>query len=237
MLKLIHGKFEKVNICKIGKIDLIIADPPDNIGLKYDGFKDKQPPDVYEQNIRDWLDLMAGLTNGPIFFTFNEKWTRLVENAINDICIPIIQRLQWYYTFGQDQTKRSKYALCYRPIYWLNNDYVRPEKIKVPSARQTKYNDKRAAPGGKMPANVFEFPRVCGTYKERRNWSPTQIPEALINRIVSGHCRPQGRVLDPFVGSGTTAIICQRLGLDCVGIELSEPTIKKTAEYLGIDYE
>lgn len=237
MLKLIHGDFADIDISKIGKIDLIVADPPDNIGLKYDGFKDKQPADIYEQNIRNWLDMMAGLTNGPIFFTFNEKWTRLVEHAIDDIGIPIIQRLQWYFTFGQDQTRRGKYALCFRPLYWLNSDFIKPDDIKIPSARQTKYNDKRAAPGGKIPPNVWEFSRICGTFGEKRKHCPTQLPEALVERIIKGHCRPCGCVLDPFLGSGTTAIVCQRLGVNCVGVEISHPCISKTAEILGINYE
>ena len=237
MIKLIHGKFEDTLWSTIGKIDLIISDPPDNIGMKYEGFNDCQPTKKYEANLRLWLSIMTNLTNGPIFFTFNEKWTRIVENAIEKIGIPLIQRLQWYFTFGQDQTNKGKYGLCCRPIYWLNSDYVRPEQIKVPSARQTKYNDKRAAKGGKMPENVWTFPRICGTFKERRRWSPTQLSEALIERIIRGHCRPGGRVLDPFIGSGTTAIVCQRLGLDCVGIEISEPCIKNTAEHLGVNYE
>ncbi len=236
MIKLIHGTFETTPSSDIGKIDLIIADPPDNIGLKYDGFKDKQPSSVYEQNIRDWLGMMIELTDGPIFFTFNEKWTGMVEHAIYHHGIPIIQRLQWYYTFGQDQTSKGKYALCHRPIYWLKSDYVRPEEIKVPSARQAKYKDKRAAPGGKMPPNVWEFSRVCGTFKEKRKWSPTQLPEALVERIVKGHCCPGGRVLDPFMGTGTTARICQKLDLDCVNIEISESCIKATAADLGVDY-
>ncbi len=237
MIKLIHGKFELIPVSTIGKVDLIVCDPPDNIGLKYDGFKDRQSTEEYEANILLWLNTMAGLTDGPIFFTFNEKWTRMIENAIESVGIPLIQRLQWYYTFGQDQTRRGKYGLCYRPIYWLNSDYVRPEQIKVPSARQIKYNDKRAAKDGKMPANVFEFSRICGTFRERRNWVPTQLPEALVERIIKGHCRPGGRVLDPFVGSGTTAMVCRRLGLNCVGIEVSEPIIQKTAEHLGVGYE
>ena len=44
-------------------------------------------------------------------------------------------------------------------------------------------------------------------------------------------------ILDPFVGSGTTGIVCQRLNVNCVGIEISKPTIQKTAEILGTDYE
>ena len=237
MIKLIHGRFESIPAVNLGRIDLIVADPPDNIGLKYEGFKDRQKPWEYEANLRICLGMMADLTKGPIFFTFNEKWTQAVENAIDAVGLPLIQRLQWYYTFGQDQTTRGKYALCYRPVYWLNSEYVRPNKVKIPSARQTIYKDKRAAKGGKMPPNIWEIPRVCGTYKERRKWLPTQLPEALVNRIVEGHCRPHGRVLDPFIGSGTTAIICEQLGLDCVGIEASEPTIQKTAKHLGVNYE
>jgi site-specific DNA-methyltransferase (adenine-specific) len=237
MIKLIHGKFELTPPENLGDIDLIIADPPDNVGLKYDGFTDKQPIGEYEANIRLWLSIMANLTRGPIFFTFNEKWTRVVENAIVYVGLPLIQRLQWHYTFGQDQTSKGKYALCCRPIYWLGSNFSQPEAIKIPSARQTKYKDKRAAKGGKMPANVLQFSRICGTFQERRKWVPTQLPETLIEMIVKGHCPTGGLVLDPFIGSGTTAIVCQRLGLDCVGIEVSEPTIQKTAEYLGVDYE
>lgn len=237
MIKLIHGKFELTPSENLENIDLIIADPPDNIGLKYDGFKDRQPIKEYEANILLWLGMMADLTKGPIFFTFNEKYTRKVENAIDILGIPLIQRLQWYYTFGQDQTSRGKYALCFRPIYWLNSDYIQPEQIKVPSARQAKYKDKRAAKGGKMPANVLQFSRICGTFQERRKWVPTQLPEALVEMIIKGHCPLGGLVLDPFMGSGTTAIICQRLGIDCVGIEISESTIQKTASHLGVDYQ
>lgn len=237
VIKLIHGRLEETPASNIGKVDLIVADPPDNIGMKYEGFKDRIPKSRYEENLRIWLSIMAELTDGPIFFTFSEKWTREFENAIECVGLDIIQRLQWYFTFGQDQTSNGKYALCHRPLYWLNSAYVRPERIKIPSARQTKYKDKRAAKGGKMPPNVWEFSRVCGKFHERRPWVPTQLPEALVERIVKGHCPEGGRVLDPFIGSGTTAIVCQQLGIDCVGIEISEPTIQKTAEHLGVSYE
>jgi len=238
MIKLIHGNFEDTKVDKKQfDIDLIIADPPDNIGLKYNGFNDKISDGDYERNIHRWLELMGKLTSGPIFFTFNEKWTALVERTIDQLEIPIIQRIQWYYTFGQDQTRRGRYSLCYRPIYWLNSDYVIPESIKIPSQRQIKYKDKRASSNGKMPPNVWEFPRICGTFKERRPWSPTQLNELLVERIIKGHCRPGGLVLDPFIGSGTTAIICQKFGVNCIGIETSKETIKHTAEFLGVQYE
>lgn len=236
MIKLINEDFYNTQIDKIGKIDLIIADIPDNIGLKYDGFADNENYIVYISNVTKWLYRMRDITDGPIFFTFNEKWTRFVEQTIFDLEIPIVQRLHWYYKFGQDQTSKGKYALCHRPIYWLNSNFSIPENIKVPSARQEKYKDKRAAKNGKMPPNVWEFPRICGTFKERRKHCPNQLPESLVERIIKGHCKPNGRVLDPFLGSGTTAIICQRLGINCVGIDISETYIKIATKNLGITH-
>ena len=232
MIKLIHGKFEDISKSEIGDIDLIIADPPDNIGMKYDGFIDKCSDDDYYRNLVVWLNKMKSLTSGPIFFTFNAKWTREVEEIIYNLSIPLIQRLQWFFTFGQDQTSKEKYSLCYRPIYWLNSDFILPDNIKIPSARQTKYNDKRAAGKGKLPPNIWEFSRICGTFKERRKHCPTQLPEALVERIIRGHCKPGGRILDSFLGSGTTAIVCQKLDIDCVGIDISKNCIQKTSEYL-----
>jgi site-specific DNA-methyltransferase (adenine-specific) len=178
---------------------------------------------------------MKWITKGPIFLTFNEKWTRTVENSLQTLSIPIIQRLQWYFTFGQDQTKKGRYAPCYRPLYWLNSNFVIPENIKIPSARQTKYHDKRAAKGGKMPPNVWEFPRVCGTFRSRRTWHPTQLNEELVRRIIIGHCPSLGTVLDPFIGSGTTARICRQTGRNCVGIDASSFYIAKIKEELGIE--
>lgn len=234
MIELINSDFLDVPTCSIGRVDLIFADPPDGIGMKYNGYNDNISPDDYYIKLSHWLHKMNTLTEGPIFFTFNSRWTREVEDIIYKLNIPLIQRIQWYFTFGQDQTSKGKYALCYRPIYWLKSDFVQPHNIKIPSARQEKYHDKRAATSGKMPTNVWEFPRICGTFKERRKWVPTQINEAVIERIIRGHCLPGGRVLDPFLGSGSTAVVCQRLEIDCIGIEISNTTAQKTAEYLGI---
>lgn len=69
-------------------------------------------------------------------------------------------------------------------------------------------------------ANVRQLPLV-------RNIHPTVKPIALMAWLVQLVTPKGGTVLDPFLGSGTTAIACQRLGLDCIGIE-------KEAEYVAI---
>lgn len=228
MIELLHANFEDLHT--VGRVDLVIADPPDNLGLGYDGYPDKLDTQEYEARLRKWVTLCCEHTKGPVFFTFNERWTRVVEQAINDNSIPLIQRLYWRWTFGVNQQKR--YVPSIRPIYWLNSGTIYPAAIRVPSDRQLKYKDKRAKAGGKMPDNVWDFPRVCGTFKERRRWHVCQLPEALVERIVLGHSQPGDRVLDPFIGSGTTAYVCQKHGRDCLGVDQSSYYLGKIAQEL-----
>lgn len=50
---------------------------------------------------------------------------------------------------------------------------------------------------------------------------PAVFPEAVVRRIVGGYSRPGDRVLDPFVGSGTTLVVARDMGREAVGIELN----------------
>jgi len=110
---------------------------------------------------------------------------------------------------------------------------IYPDAIRIPSKRQTLYNDKRANPKGRVPDDVWEFSRVCGTFKEKRKWHPNQHPEALIERIVKFSCVPGDLVIDMFAGTGTVNRVCKRLGIDCIGIELSRFYCEKITEETG----
>jgi len=233
MIKLIHGKFEDIPASRIGKVDLIIADIPDCLNQKYPDYIDKMPKHEYETKLYLWLDKMSKLTQGPIFLLFNERWTKEVENIINNVGIELIQRLLWCYNFGMDQSRHNRYSLCYRPIFWLNNPFIIPENIKIPSDRQLKYGDSRAAKDGKIPPNVWQFPRICGNFKERRSWFPNQINQKIIERIIAGHCPENGTVLDPMVGSGTSIFAAIVTNRNCVGIDISETCIEQIKRELN----
>lgn len=230
--KLIRDRFEDITRDKLGveKIHLCFLDPPDNEGRAYKGFIDRVNPEEYVRLLRAWLLNAVSITEGPVFFSFAEKWMPEVEKIIRNSGIPLIQRIMWIYNFGQ--SNKTRYAPCFRPIYWLNRPIIYPEKIKIPSARQVKYNDKRAAKGGKLPNNVWDFPRVCGTFKERRKFHPTQHPERLLKRIILGHSQEGDVVLDGFIGSGTTAYVCQELGRQCIGVDVSEFYLKMIGQEL-----
>lgn len=51
--------------------------------------------------------------------------------------------------------------------------------------------------------------------------SPFAFPPALVEPCILAGCRAGGTVLDPFLGAGTTALVADRLGRDCIGIELN----------------
>lgn len=220
-LKLINGKFEEIDLDEYNqKIKLSFLDPPDNVGMKYENYNDKISPSLYYEFLSCWIKKACDITDGPVFISFAEKYIDIVEKIIERKDIKLIQRLYWFYTFGQNN--KNRYTPCIRPIYWLNKDIIYPENIKIPSERQKKYNDKRAAKNGRLPYNIWEFPRICGTFSEKRKWHCTQHPEALIERIILGHSKENDLILDPMIGSGTSAYVCKKTNRDCIGIDVSQ---------------
>jgi hypothetical protein len=84
-----------------------------------------------------------------------------------------------------------------------------------------------------MPDDVWnQDTRVCGTFKEREGWHPCQMPESLLKRIIAASSNPGDCVLDPFSGSGTTAVAACVLGRNYVGIEMSQQYVDKASQRL-----
>jgi site-specific DNA-methyltransferase (adenine-specific) len=73
---------------------------------------------------------------------------------------------------------------------------------------------------GKYATNLWRIPSLKGASKERVG-HPAQKPLALIERIVLSSSAPGDLVLDPFLGSGTTAVVCEKHGRNWIGIEAS----------------
>lgn len=71
---------------------------------------------------------------------------------------------------------------------------------------------------GRYATNLIRVPSLKGSSKEKVG-HPAQKPERLIEILVLSSSRPGDLVLDPFLGSGTTAVVCQRHGRSWLGIE------------------
>jgi site-specific DNA-methyltransferase (adenine-specific) len=66
-------------------------------------------------------------------------------------------------------------------------------------------------PLGAKPRDVIEIPVLCNGMSEKTE-HPTQKPEELIRRLVQASSAPGDLVVDPFAGSGTTAVVCEATG-------------------------
>jgi site-specific DNA-methyltransferase (adenine-specific) len=218
--------------------DLIFADPPFNIGRKYDRYNDKLKSKKYVAWTKDWMTVCKKVLkpHGSFYIAIGDDYAANVKTIADELGLFLRNWIIWHYTFGQ-QTK-NKFARSHTHIFYFVNDEkdftFNDYAVRVPSDRQLIYNDKRANPAGKMPNDVWtEFSRVCGTFKERTGWHPCQMPERLLKRIIAVSSNPGQCVLDPFSGSATTAAAALQLARDYVGIEISQSYVEKARKRLA----
>jgi site-specific DNA-methyltransferase (adenine-specific) len=218
--------------------DLVFADPPFNIGYKYDKYKDKVKSKRYIAWSKDWMGACVDVLkpNGSFYIAIGDDYAAHIRLIGEELGLTLRNWIVWHYTFGQQTTQ--KFARAHTHIFYFIKDKdsytFNDHTVRVPSDRQLTYNDKRANPVGKMPDDVWNtYSRICGTFKERVSWHPCQMPETLLSRIISVSSNEGDLVLDPFIGSGTTAAAALQLGRQYSGFDISESYVEKTIERLA----
>jgi len=207
-------------------VDLIFADPPFNIGIKYDVYNDNIPYEDYYNWSKSWIKEAYRLlkNNGTIYVAIGDEFSAEINIILKKIGFYFRNWIIWYYTFGQSQ--RKKFNRAHTHILYFTKDKERfifnDKDIRVPSARQLIYKDKRANPLGKIPDDVWQFSRVCGTFKERIGKHPCQMPEDLLELIIKTSSNQGDLVLDPFGGTGTTSVVAKRLKRNFITMEISK---------------
>jgi len=217
--------------------DLIFADPPFNIGYKYDKYNDKVEHNNYIAWTKDWMTACKKVLkpDGSFYIAIGDDYAADVKSIADKLRLFMRNWIIWHYTFGQQM--KNKFSRSHTHIFYFVNDEknftFNDYAVRVPSDRQLIYGDKRANTAGKMPDDVWDgYSRVCGTFKERTAFHPCQMPESLLKRIIAVSSNPADCVLDPFIGSGTTAAAAYQLGRNYVGIEISEKYVEKANERL-----
>jgi len=218
--------------------DLIFADPPFNIGYKYDKYHDKHKRENYIEWTRKWITACKNVLKptGSFYIAIGDTYAANIKIIADELGLSMRNWIIWYYTFGQ-QTK-TKFARAHTHIfYFVNNPKeftFNDHAVRVPSQRQLTYNDRRANSTGKIPDDVWNtFPRVCGTFKERAGWHPCQMPETLLKRIIAVSSNPGDLVLDPFSGSGTTPAAAYQFGRKYLALEISETYVENARQRLA----
>ncbi|MFQ5495546.1 MAG: DNA-methyltransferase [Phycisphaerae bacterium] len=254
--RIIHGDcIEEMGKLEAGGVDLAFADPPFNIGYDYDVYDDKRSCEDYLGWSRRWMAEVIRLLKptGAFWLAIGDEYAaELKVMATRELGLTCRSWVVWYYTFGVHC--KYKFARSHAHLFHFVKDAKRftfhTDAIRVPSARQLVYGDGRANAKGRVPddtwilrpqdlpdgftadGDTWYFPRVCGTFKQRRGFHGCQMPEQLLGRIIKV-CSNEGEtVLDPFAGSGTTAAVAKKLGRPYLGIELSDEYVTEVRSRL-----
>lgn len=226
-----------------GSVDLIFADPPYNLSgnrLKWEGNKtggdwymvneewDKMTPSEYMQFTRRWIGacykVMKG--NGSIYISCTYHNLPIVMNVLKQNSFKINNVIVWQKTNAMPNMTKRVFTYTTEFIVWAvkgKNWVFNYEVLK-------EMNPEKQRDGSpKQMRDVWQLPLVQGKErlhkKDGRALHPTQKPEELLKRIISASSNKGGLVLDPFLGSGTTALVAKRLGRNWIGIEKNKKYI------------
>jgi site-specific DNA-methyltransferase (adenine-specific) len=222
----------------LGIAQCIIADP------HYYNVLTKEAWDTQWEDANDYLDwsvtwvagAMRALKEDGLCFIFGQTGKRehVFVHLMSRLCgqYPYHDLLIWDRVVGYHE-RRDSFTPAYEMILVLRKSgrpvfhksavrdpyapetiatYRRDKRYKDPSAREAHLQ------AGKFSTNILRVPSLKGTSLEKCG-HPSQKPLALIEKLIACCTVPGDLVVDPFLGSGTTALATSRLQRRCCGIE------------------
>ncbi|HJV01355.1 MAG TPA: DNA methyltransferase [Burkholderiaceae bacterium] len=214
-----------------GSVDLILTDPPYNLGKDYGNASDKQSVDDYLRWTEQWIDLALPKLkpNGSLYifltwrfspeiFVMLKQRMTMMNEIIWDRRVPSMGGSVRSFSSVHDTIG----FFVRRKDYYFDLDAVRiPYDAATKKARSRSiFIGAKWLEVGYNPKDLWSVSRLHREHPERAD-HPTQKPLEIIERMVKASCPPDGVVLDLFMGSGTTAIAARRCGRNFVGFELN----------------
>lgn len=221
-------------------VDLVIADPPYNIKkAEWDTFESQE---AYVKWSIIWIEQVSRIlkpTGSFYICGFSE--------ILADIKLPAsrffkgCRWLIWHYknkaNLANDWGRSHESILHFRKS---KNFYMNIENVRIlygehtlkyplhPQANTSQYGNHGKNNGkiwnpnlkGAKPRDVIEIPTTCNGMHEKTK-HPTQKPEELIRKFILASSQRQDIVIDPFLGSGTTAVTAEQLGRKWLGCEIN----------------
>jgi len=218
-----------------GSVDLIVADPPYNLGKDYGNNHDIQGFDDYLLFSIDWLRHAHRMLkpSGTIYVFMGFKFISYLYNILDrELQMFFNSWIVWHYTQGIGKTKGFSPRHDDVLMFTKSKEFkFHLDDVRVPQ----KYFRERNNMRGANPGDVWEFSHVHYCNGNRQD-HPTQKPEGLIERMILASSDVGDVVLDPFSGSGTTLRVCQQLGRKAIGIEINPDYVSMTRNRLAADF-
>ena len=159
--------------------------------------------------------------NGTIWVTGTSHNIYSVGYAMQTLGYKILNDIAWYKVNPPPNLSCRYFTHATETILWARRDA---------KARHTfNYQEMKRENRGKQMQSLWSI-KPPGKHEKRYGKHPTQKPEALLDRILRASTNPRDLVLDPFCGSGTTGVVCARLGRRFVGFDMDEKYLDVSAK-------
>jgi len=212
-------------------VDLVFADPPYNLQLNNELYRpDNSRVDAvdddwdkfgsfaaYDTFTQDWLSACRRVLkpSGCLWVIGSYHNIFRVGAILQDLGFWVLNDVVWRKTNPMPNFRGRRFTNAHETMIWASMG---------PKARYTfNYEAMKALNEDLQMRSDWLFPICSGAERLReecgRKTHPTQKPEALLHRILLASSQEGDLVLDPFLGSGTTAVAAKRLGRSFVGIE------------------
>jgi adenine-specific DNA-methyltransferase len=229
-------------------VQLVVTSPPYNLGKEYenrlnmDTYLEEQSQVIHEcvrvlkpegsicWQVGNYVD------NGEII-----PLDVLLYPIFSSMGLHLRNRIVWHFGHGLHASKR--FSGRYEVILWFtkSNHYTfNLDSIRVPQKypnkkhfKGTKKGELSGNPLGKNPSDVWDIPNVKANHVEKTA-HPAQFPVELIERLVLSMTNHNDWVMDPFLGSGTTAISALMHQRKVIGAELFPDYIKIIKERIDL---
>ena len=222
-------------------VDITFADPPFNLGKKYTSYEDSVEFEEYLHWCEMWISEMVRVTKptGSIFVHNIPRWLTYYSGFLNKVA-DFKHWISWDAPTAPmgKSLQPAHYGMLYYAKDAKQNKYY---EIRYPHKRCRKcgyllkdYGGKKASlhPFGPLVSDVWtDIHRI--KHNKYRDEHPCQLPIHLLERIILMSTDEGDIVLDPFVGTGTTAIAAKKLGRKYICFDIDEMYTEITEKKLS----
>ena len=216
-------------------VDLLIADPPYNMDKDFGGGKFKKMTESeYAGYTREWIEAVLPLLSdtASVYICCDWRTSIVIADVLKDYFL-IQNRITWQREKGRGRKENWKNSMediwfaTRTDDYTFHVDAVKMRRrVRAPYRADGQPKDWEDTPDGKFrntcPSNFWDDISVPYWSMPENTAHPTQKPEKLLAKLILASSDPGGIVLDPFSGSGSTAVTARKLGRRFVAIERSE---------------
>ena len=223
-------------------VDVTFADPPFNLKKRYSTYWDNLDVAQYVEWCHQWLRELVRVTkpSGSIFIHNIPKWLSYYCQVLNDIA-----DFRHWIAWEAMSTPLGKTLLpTHYGILFYAKDYrqLKFYDVRYPHHRCRKCNTlrkdyggkkKRLHPFGPIVSDVWtDLHRI--KHNKRRDKHPCQLPIPLLERVILMSTDEGDVVLDPFMGTGTTAVAAKRLGRNYMGTDIDANYVKIASDHVAL---